>query len=68
MNKKSKELRLKIIEVFGSQSAFAKAYGMEETQLSARLNGKVDWKMPEVVRACDMLGIDFGEVNLYFLP
>lgn len=68
MDKKSKKLRAKIIEVFGSQLAFAKAYGMAPDALTARLNGRVAWKMPEAIKVCEMLGIDFCEAHLYFLP
>lgn len=61
-----KDLKLKIKEVFGTQEAFAEAMDMERVPLNQRLNGKVQWKMPEVVKACGLLHIPLEESHLYF--
>lgn len=56
----------KIREVYGTQEAFASAIGMHRATLNLRLNGKVDWKMAEVVKACELLHIPNNEAHLYF--
>ena len=56
----------KIREVYGTQEAFAADIGMHRATLNLRLNGKVDWKMSEVVKACELLHIPTDEAHLYF--
>ena len=56
----------KIKEVFGTQEKFAKAMKMSRSALCNRLNGTVDWKVEEVILACELLGIPFTEAFLYF--
>lgn len=60
------KLRGKIKEVFGTQDAFAAAIGMNTVSLSQRLNGKLDWKISEIVLACKVLGIPLEENAAYF--
>ena len=60
------KLRGKIKEVFGTQEAFAKAMGMNKVSLSQRLSGKLDWKTPEIAKACELLGIPLEENVAYF--
>ena len=61
-----KNLKLKIIEVFDTQEAFAKAMGMSQTALNQRLNGVVEWKTSDIAKACDLLNIPLTEAHLYF--
>lgn len=61
-----KRLKLKIKEVYETQEAFAKAMGMGYTVLNQRLNNTVDWKTPEIAKACDLLHIPLDEAHLYF--
>jgi len=56
----------KIREVYGTQEAFAAAIGMNRSTLNLRLNGKADWKINEVVKACELLCIPADEAHLYF--
>lgn len=56
----------KIVEVYGTQARFAEAMGLSERSISLKLNGKVPWKQPEIVRACEMLGIELTEMPAYF--
>ena len=56
----------KIKEVFKTQLAFAKAMGMSRSALNLRLTGAVDWKSPEISKACDLLGVPIEEVHLFF--
>ena len=60
------KLNGKIKEVFGTQLAFAKAMGMSRSALNQRLIGAVDWKSPEIVKACELLGIPLEEAHVYF--
>lgn len=56
----------KIKEVFGTQEAFAEAMGMSRTAINARLKQSVEWKTPEIVKACELLHIPIEEAHLYF--
>lgn len=60
------KLKGKIVEVFKTQAAFAEAMDMDLTSLNQRLNGKVEWKTPEIVRACELLGIELSDSWQYF--
>lgn len=55
------KLRGKIREVYGTQEAFAEAIGMNTVSLSQRLNGKLEWKISEIAKACEVLGIPLSE-------
>ncbi len=60
------KLRGRIIEKFGSQSAFAATLGWREALLSAKLNSKSEWSFSEVMTACKILEIPLSEAHLYF--
>ena len=60
------KLRGKIREVFGTQEAFAAAMGMNTVSLSRRLNGKLEWKISEIAKACEVLGIPLADNAEYF--
>lgn len=60
------KLRGKIREVFGTQEAFAEAIGMNTVSLSQRLNGKLEWKISEIAKACEVLEIPLSENAEYF--
>jgi Helix-turn-helix. len=60
------KLRGKIREVYGTQEAFAEAIGMNTVSLSQRLNGKLEWKISEIAKACEVLGIPLSENAEYF--
>ena len=60
------KLKGRIIEVFGTQLAFAEAMGMNPASLSAKLNNKTPWKREEIEKACELLSIPFEQVHLYF--
>ena len=52
-----------IREKYKKQSDFAKALGVDPATLSAKLNGKRDWKADEIARACELL--DISAIDLY---
>ena len=60
------KLRGRIVEKFGSQSAFAEAMGWRKALVSAKLNNKSEWSFPEVMKACELLEIPLKEAHLYF--
>lgn len=60
------KLRGRIVEKFGSQSAFATAMGWREALLSAKLNNKSQWSFSEVMKACELLSIPLDKAHLYF--
>jgi hypothetical protein len=60
------KLRGKIREVFGTQDAFAEAIRIGRVSLSQRLTGKLDFTQNEINSACEALGLDKGEIPLYF--
>ena len=60
------KLRGRIVEKFGSQSAFAEKLGWRDALLSAKLNNKSEWAFAEVMKACELLEIPLNEAHLYF--
>lgn len=50
-------LRGKIVEVCGTQAAFAMRMGLSSAALSTRLNGSTVWDITEIDKACEILGI-----------
>lgn len=55
-----------IIAVYGNRGEFAKAMGMSKGTLSMKLNNKVKFTGPEIIRACELLHIDKNDIGLYF--
>lgn len=60
------KLRGRIIEVFGSQSKFAKALKISENSLSKKLNGKTQFRQDDIQIWCYLLEIPIEEAGLYF--
>lgn len=56
----------RIIEVCGTRTEFAKQMGLSERTISLKLNGKIDWKQSEILKAVEILGIDDSEIQGYF--
>lgn len=56
----------KVIEVCGTQVEFARRMGWSERTASLKLNGMVNWKQDEIIRACEILGISLDEMPTYF--
>lgn len=61
-----RKLKGKVVEVYGTQEAFANAMDMSVAAVSQRLRGAVDWKTPEIVKACELLKIELSEAWRYF--
>lgn len=60
------KLRGKIYAKFRTQGEFADAIGMDRATLSGKMNGRTQWTLDEVARACDVLGIPLSEAHEYF--
>ena len=56
----------RIVEKFGTRSAFATAIGMTDPSLSNRLNNKISFDMEEIYQACEALDIQPEEIGAYF--
>ena len=59
-------LKGKIIEKYGSNAKFAEDMEWSERTLSLKLNNKVAWKQPEIVKAIDLLSLDENDITGYF--
>lgn len=60
------KLKGRIIEKFGSQSAFAKEFGNSENSLSRKMNNKIRFSADDMIRASKLLDIPENEIGLYF--
>ena len=60
------KLRGRIVEIFGTNKAFADALDIDPASLSFKLNNKTPWKREEIELACILLNIPIDEVHLYF--
>ncbi len=59
-------LKGKIIEKYGSNAKFAEDMEWSERTLSLKLNNKVAWKQPEIVKAIGLLSLDENDITGYF--
>lgn len=59
-------LRGLIKEKFGTQGAFAVAMDMDESTLSKKLCGHVEWTRDEMEQACKLLGKTMHDVTPLF--
>ena len=66
MNFDFSKLRGKIREKYGTETKFAEAMDVSTTTLSLKLNNKVVWTVPEIVKACELLDIPFEFIPIYF--
>ena len=60
------KLRGKIVEKYGSQSAFVRAVGTSENTFSLKMNNKVRFTSDDIVKISKMLDIPEGKIGLYF--
>ena len=52
------KLKGKIVEVYGTQEAFAEALGINKGSLSNKLSGNADFKQKQIKQSIELLGID----------
>lgn len=60
------KLRGRIIEMFGSQQAFAKHLGVTEQTVTAKLNGRSRFTQDDIIAWCNALDIEAESVGDYF--
>lgn len=60
------KLRGRIVEKYGTQTAFVKAFGVSENTFSRKMNNKVRFNSDDIIRIIKMLDIPEQEINLYF--
>ncbi len=61
-----RKLRGRIIEKYGTLRDFAVEMKWSDRTLSLKMNCKVFWKQPEIMKAAKLLDIPSGEVMDYF--
>lgn len=66
MTYKTEKLQARIIEVFGTQQAFAEAIGMDKTTLNKLLREGRDWRGSRLIKAVEVLNIPTDEIDSYF--
>lgn len=59
-------LRGKIKECYDTQEKFADELGIGRVSLSQRLSNKLEFTQDEILRACQLLNIDWEELEDYF--
>lgn len=60
------KLRGRIVEKYGSQSAFVRQYGISENSFSRKINNKVRFSADDIIRISEMLEIPKELVGAYF--
>ena len=60
------KLKGKIVEVFGTRKRFSDAMGISEVTITHKLQGKIQWKQSEILKACELLNIPLGDIPAYF--
>lgn len=56
----------RIVEVFGTQEQFAKALEVTPQTVTNKLNGKSIFSTNDILKWCDVLGIEQKDINVYF--
>lgn len=66
MAKTYNKIRGKIVEVYGSQKGFAKAIGLSEQSVTAKLNGRTDMSQDDILKWADALKLEVSDIGNYF--
>lgn len=61
-----RKLRGKIVEKYGTISAFAQAYGVSKNTFSKKLNNQVKFSADDVIKIVNMLEVPENEISEYF--
>ena len=56
----------RIVEKYGTRSAFAEVWGVNDSYLSNRLNNKVNFDSKDIHKCCLLLDIQPIEIPVYF--
>ena len=60
------KLKGRIVEKYGSQSAFVAKFGVSENVFSQKMNNKVRFTSDDIIRITDMLDISSDDIGTYF--
>ena len=60
------KLQGRIVEIYGTRSAFAAALGMADSALSNRLNSKIYFDPDEIMATLPLLRLDPADIPAYF--
>lgn len=60
------KLNGRIVEICGTQAAFAERMNLSERSVSLKLNNKVPWKQPEMQKAARVLDFPETDIQTYF--
>lgn len=60
------KLQTRIIEKFGTLTAFAERIGMDKSTLSKLLSEGREWKGSNLIKAVELLEIPYDEIDSYF--
>lgn len=60
------KLRGKIIEKYGSQTAFVREFGVSDNTFSMKMNNKVRFTSDDIIKISSMLGISESQIGIYF--
>lgn len=61
-----RKLKGRIVEICGSQTEFAKAMKLSERTISLKMQGKVQWRQNEIIKALQILKLTPDDVQEYF--
>lgn len=61
-----RKLRGRIIEKYGSQTAFVEKYGVSENTFSMKMNNKIRFTSDDIIKISEMLDIPKEDVGVYF--
>ena len=56
----------RIVEKYGTRSAFAEAWGKTDSYVSMRVNNKVNFDAEDIHECCQLLDIPASEIPVYF--
>lgn len=60
------KLRGRIVEKFGTLKAFSEGMGWSERTNGLKLGGSVEWSQSDIIKACELLGINTKDMQAYF--
>lgn len=61
-----RKLKGRIVEIYGTQTKFAKALGVSERTLSLKLGNKIYFRQDEINKALSLLNIKIDDAKDYF--
>lgn len=60
------KLRGKIVEKCGTLEEFSRQIDMTPTSIGRKIANKSEWKQSEIIKACDILGLETSKIPDYF--